>query len=115
MADALQGIKKRPKHREPVQSSTNVLRSGGHTTEPSWPSGESYWRSAFVILSNKEPYKDPKVNYEELLVMCNAPRWIAIPVAFVEDPLRDDAFHFQREIYLGSSVSFWNPNKIFKG
>lgn len=30
----------------------------------------------FVMLSRKEPYKDPEVNYEELVVKRNAPRWI---------------------------------------
>jgi transposase len=31
---------------------------------------------AFVILSRKELYKDPKVDYEKLLLMRNAPRWM---------------------------------------
>lgn len=38
--------------------------------------GRKLLEIAFVILSKKEPYRDPKVNYEELLVMRNAPRWI---------------------------------------
>ncbi len=32
----------------------------------------------FVVLNKKEAYKDPKVNYEELMVKRNAPRWIAM-------------------------------------
>ena len=31
---------------------------------------------AFSVLKNETPYKDPKVNYEELMVKKNAPRWI---------------------------------------
>ncbi|MBF0103150.1 MAG: IS110 family transposase [Desulfobacterales bacterium] len=30
----------------------------------------------YVILKNKKPYKDPIVNYEEMAVKKNAPRWI---------------------------------------
>lgn len=30
----------------------------------------------FVILKRKEPYKDPKIDYEALVVKRNAPRWI---------------------------------------
>lgn len=30
----------------------------------------------FIILSRKEPYKDPSVDYEALVVHRNAPRWI---------------------------------------
>jgi len=39
--------------------------------------GRKLLEVAFAILSKKEPYRDPRVNYEELLVMRNAPRWIA--------------------------------------
>jgi len=31
----------------------------------------------YVILKNKEPYRDPSINYEEIVVKRNAPRWIA--------------------------------------
>jgi hypothetical protein len=30
----------------------------------------------YVILSKKEPYRDPGVDYERLVVDRNAPRWI---------------------------------------
>ncbi len=30
----------------------------------------------YVLLKNKEPYKDPCVDYEEMMVSKNAPRWI---------------------------------------
>jgi transposase len=39
--------------------------------------GRKLLEITFVVLSKKEPYKDPKVDYEKLLVMRNAPRWIA--------------------------------------
>jgi transposase len=39
--------------------------------------GRKLLEVAFVILSKKEPYKDPKVDFEKLLVMRNAPRWIS--------------------------------------
>jgi transposase len=39
--------------------------------------GRKLLEIGFVILSRKEPYKDPKVDYEKLLVMRNAPRWIS--------------------------------------
>lgn len=31
---------------------------------------------AFTLLKNKQPYRDPQVSYEELVVKRNAPRWI---------------------------------------
>jgi hypothetical protein len=31
----------------------------------------------FTVLKKKEPYKDPGINYEALVVARNAPRWIA--------------------------------------
>lgn len=40
--------------------------------------GHKILETVFVILSKKEAYKDPKVNYEELMVKRNAPRWIAM-------------------------------------
>lgn len=30
----------------------------------------------FIVLSKKQPYKDPDVDYEALAVQRNAPRWI---------------------------------------
>jgi transposase len=39
--------------------------------------GRKLLEIVFVILSRKEPYKDPKADYEKLLVMRNAPRWIS--------------------------------------
>jgi transposase len=30
----------------------------------------------FVILKKKEPYKDPKIDYQALVTKRNAPRWI---------------------------------------
>jgi transposase len=39
--------------------------------------GRKLLEIVFVILRRKEPYKDPKANYEKLLVMRNAPRWIS--------------------------------------
>jgi hypothetical protein len=30
----------------------------------------------FVVLKNKHPYQDASVDYEELMVKRNAPRWI---------------------------------------
>ena len=40
--------------------------------------GHKILETAFVVLSKKEAYKDPKVNYEALMVKRNAPRWIAM-------------------------------------
>jgi len=31
----------------------------------------------FTILKKKQPYKDPGINYQALVVARNAPRWIA--------------------------------------
>jgi len=36
----------------------------------------------FVLLSRKEPYKDPAINYEELATKRNAPRWIRQLIKF---------------------------------
>ena len=33
-------------------------------------------RVIFSVLSNNQPYYDPAVDYEKLLVERNAPRWI---------------------------------------
>jgi transposase len=39
-------------------------------------------RIIFIVLSRKEPYKDPHINYEELVVRRNAPRWIEALVKY---------------------------------
>jgi hypothetical protein len=31
----------------------------------------------YVLISRKEPYKDPEIDYEALVVQRNAPRWLA--------------------------------------
>jgi hypothetical protein len=33
---------------------------------------------SYTILKNHEPYKDPCVDYHELMVRRNAPRWIKV-------------------------------------
>jgi hypothetical protein len=33
-------------------------------------------RTIFVVLSRREPYRDPGIDYEALTVAKNAPRWI---------------------------------------
>jgi transposase len=38
--------------------------------------GHKLLRIMFVLLSKKEPYRDPGVDYEALMVKRNAPRWI---------------------------------------
>jgi hypothetical protein len=38
--------------------------------------GHKLLQVIFVILSKKEPYRDPSVDYERLVVTRNAPRWI---------------------------------------
>jgi len=39
--------------------------------------GHKLLQVIYVILSKKEPYRDPGVDYERLVVNRNAPRWIA--------------------------------------
>ena len=39
--------------------------------------GHKLLQVVYVILSKKEPYRDPGVDYERLVVNRNAPRWIA--------------------------------------
>jgi hypothetical protein len=39
--------------------------------------GHKLLQVLYVILSKKEPYRDPGVDYERLVVNRNAPRWIA--------------------------------------
>jgi hypothetical protein len=38
--------------------------------------GHKILEVCFVLLKKKEPYKDPGINYEELTVARNAPRWL---------------------------------------
>jgi transposase len=38
--------------------------------------GHKLLRIMFVLISKKEPYRDPGVDYEALMVKRNAPRWI---------------------------------------
>ena len=39
--------------------------------------GHKLLQVVYVILAKKEPYRDPGVDYERLVVNRNAPRWIA--------------------------------------
>jgi len=38
--------------------------------------GHKILRVVYTVLNNKQPYKDPEIDYQELLVQKNAPRWI---------------------------------------
>ena len=38
--------------------------------------GHKVLEVVFVLLKRKVPYKDPRINYEEIVVKRNAPRWI---------------------------------------
>jgi transposase len=38
--------------------------------------GHKILRVVYVVLKNQQPYHDPEVNYTELVVKRNAPRWI---------------------------------------
>ena len=38
--------------------------------------GHKIFEVIFVILKKKVPYKDPKIDYEALVVKRNAPRWL---------------------------------------
>ena len=38
--------------------------------------GHKILRIIFTLLSKREPYKDPEINYEEIMIKRNAPRWI---------------------------------------
>lgn len=38
--------------------------------------GHKILKIAFVLLKNLEPYKDPDIDYEQLVVDRNAPRWL---------------------------------------
>ena len=33
-------------------------------------------RIVFVMLQRKEPYRDPDIDYEHLVVLRNSPRWL---------------------------------------
>jgi hypothetical protein len=39
--------------------------------------GHKLLKTVFILLSRKEPYRDSTVDYRELVVKRNAPRWIA--------------------------------------
>ena len=43
----------------------------------------------FVVLNRKEPYRDPKVDYEALMVKRNAPRWLKALQKFGYLPIYD--------------------------
>jgi hypothetical protein len=36
----------------------------------------------YLMLSRKEPYRDPEIDYEALIVKRNAPRWIQALVKY---------------------------------
>lgn len=38
--------------------------------------GHKILEVVYIILSRKEPYKDPHIDYEAMQVKRNAPRWI---------------------------------------
>lgn len=38
--------------------------------------GHKILQVAYILLSRKEPYKDPEIDYEALVVQRNAPRWL---------------------------------------
>jgi len=38
--------------------------------------GHKILKIAFVLLKNLEPYEDPGIDYEQLVVDRNAPRWL---------------------------------------
>ena len=38
--------------------------------------GRKLLEVAFVVIHRKEPYRDPKIDYEQMVVLRNAPRWI---------------------------------------
>lgn len=38
--------------------------------------GHKIMRISYTLLKNEQAYKDPKIDYEELVVRKNAPRWI---------------------------------------
>jgi transposase len=39
--------------------------------------GHRILQIAYTLLSRKEPYRDPEIDYEALIVRRNAPRWLA--------------------------------------
>lgn len=43
----------------------------------------------FTLLKKKEPYRDPGIDYEALVVARNAPRWIAVLKEFGYWPKRN--------------------------
>lgn len=40
--------------------------------------GHKILRVVYVVLKNQQPYHDPEVNYIDIVVKRNAPRWIKI-------------------------------------
>ena len=39
--------------------------------------GHKLMRISYTLLKKQQAYKDPEVNYEELVIKKNAPRWIS--------------------------------------
>lgn len=58
----------------PVPDASFVIRRGHK--QAIIAVGHKILRIIFVILKKLEPYKDPQVNYEEMLAKKDAPRWI---------------------------------------
>ena len=44
-------------------------------------------RVIYSVLKNRKPYRDPETDYEALMVLRNAPRWIAMLQAYGIDPV----------------------------
>lgn len=38
--------------------------------------GHKILEVVYILISKKQPYRDPKINYEALQVARNAPRWL---------------------------------------
>ena len=51
--------------------------------------GHKILETIYVVLNKKEPYKDPKVDYEALMVKRNAPRWLKALQKFGYLPIYD--------------------------
>ena len=51
--------------------------------------GHKMLKVIYVILSKKEPYRDPGINYEKLVVERNAPRWIRVLKKYGYLPVSD--------------------------
>ena len=49
-------------------------------------------RAVFAVLRDGQPYRDPDIDYEDLVVQRNAPRWLAKPSEFgILEARRDGA------------------------